>query len=218
MSLHLQYLDLFFVVLMTTHYVEKLLVNKAANLSSIPSQAAYIWEAVKTNNLREVYRLIVTSSENIINTTYDEVFDVNLYHHVDEEDPQIGFHAVQKKQNDPVVCQKIKDSAKPENCLQGCSLLHLACHRGNPVMLELLLQFGADMNRCDYHGRTPLHHCIAKRNNQLAKFLLKRGARPSIKDGGGLSVLERVMEMGAITDEELFLLLAECKCYHTVPL
>ncbi|XP_028096433.1 ADP-ribosylation factor GTPase-activating protein AGD4-like isoform X1 [Camellia sinensis] len=192
-------------------YVEKLLVNKAANLSSIPSQAAYIWEAVKTNNLREVYRLIVTSSENIINTTYDEVFDVNLYHHVDEEDPQIGFHAVQKKQNDPVVCQKIKDSAKPENCLQGCSLLHLACHRGNPVMLELLLQFGADMNRCDYHGRTPLHHCIAKRNNQLAKFLLKRGARPSIKDGGGLSVLERVMEMGAITDEELFLLLAECK-------
>ncbi|KAL7163034.1 hypothetical protein ACSBR2_039185 [Camellia fascicularis] len=192
-------------------YVEKLLVNKAANLSSIPSQAACIWEAVKTNNLREVYRLIVTSSENIINTTYDEVFDVNLYHHVDEEDPQIGFHAVQKKQNDPVVCQKIKDSAKPENCLQGCSLLHLACHRGNPVMLELLLQFGADMNRCDYHGRTPLHHCIAKRNNQLAKFLLKRGARPSIKDGGGLSVLERVMEMGAITDEELFLLLAECK-------
>lgn len=192
-------------------YVEKLLVNKAANLSSIPSKAACIWEAVKTNNLREVYRLIVTSSENIINTTYDEVFDVNLYHHVDKEDPQIGFHAVQKKQNDPLVCQKIKDSAKPENCLQGCSLLHLACHRGNPVMLELLLQFGADMNRCDYHGRTPLHHCIAKRNNQLAKFLLKRGARPSIKDGGGLSVLERVMEMGAITDEELFLLLAECK-------
>lgn len=37
-----------------------------------------------------------------------------------------------------------------------------------------------------------------------------RGARPSIEDDGGLSVLERAMEMGAITDEELFLLLAEC--------
>lgn len=36
-----------------------------------------------------------------------------------------------------------------------------------------------------------------------------RGACPSIKDGGGLSALERAMEMGAITDEELFVLLAE---------
>lgn len=39
--------------------------------------------------------------------------------------------------------------------------------------------------------------------------ILYRGARPSIKDGGGLSSLERAMEMGAITDEELFILLAE---------
>lgn len=42
-------------------------------------------------------------------------------------------------------------------------------------------------------------------------FEFDRGARPSIEDGGGLSVLERAMEMGAITDEELFLLLAECQ-------
>ena len=37
--------------------------------------------------------------------------------------------------------------------------------------------------------------------------VINRGARPSIKDGGGLSALERAMEMGAIADEELFLLL-----------
>ncbi|KAG5531765.1 hypothetical protein RHGRI_026401 [Rhododendron griersonianum] len=190
-------------------YAEKLLVNKAERASSIPSLAASIWEAVKTNNLREVYRLIVRSEENIINTTYDDVVNVKLSHHDGEDDPNEGFHAVQKKQYDPVTCQKIKDFNKPEDCLHGCSLFHLACHCGNPVMLELLLQFGADINRCDYHGRTPLHHCIAKRNNQLAKFLLKRGARASIKDGGGLGVLERAMEMGAITDEELFVLLSE---------
>lgn len=39
--------------------------------------------------------------------------------------------------------------------------------------------------------------------------MLCRGARSSIKDGGGLSVLERAMELGAITDEELFILLSE---------
>ena len=38
---------------------------------------------------------------------------------------------------------------------------------------------------------------------------LTRGARPSVKDAGGLTVLERAMEMGAITDEELFIMLAE---------
>ena len=36
-----------------------------------------------------------------------------------------------------------------------------------------------------------------------------RGARPSIKDGGDLNALERAMELGAITDEELFILLVE---------
>lgn len=35
-----------------------------------------------------------------------------------------------------------------------------------------------------------------------------RGARPSIKDGGGLTAMERTMALGAITDEELFVLLA----------
>ncbi|KAJ4869438.1 ADP-ribosylation factor GTPase-activating protein AGD4 [Raphanus sativus] len=74
----------------------------------------------------------------------------------------------------------------------------------------LVTSFGADPNMRDYHGRTPLHHCISSGNHKFAKILLRRGARPSIEDDGGLSVLERAMEMGAITDEELFLLLAEC--------
>lgn len=43
----------------------------------------------------------------------------------------------------------------------------------------------------------------------MLTFLSSRGARPSIKDGGDLSALERAMELGAITDEELFILLAE---------
>ncbi|TVU29142.1 hypothetical protein EJB05_20694, partial [Eragrostis curvula] len=33
-----------------------------------------------------------------------------------------------------------------------------------------------------------------------------RGARTTIKDGGGLTALERRMELGAITHEELFIL------------
>lgn len=40
----------------------------------------------------------------------------------------------------------------------------------------------------------------------LNGFLFHRGARTTIKDGGGLTALERRMELGAITDEDLFIL------------
>lgn len=190
-------------------YVEKLFVRKPGTVSGISFHSS-IWGAVEANNLREVYRLIVTSNMNIINTCYYDMAGVDLHQHIEGQGSQYGLHhAVEQKGLDPGACEKIKDSNEPASCLQGCSLLHLACHIGDPVMLELLLQFGADINMQDFHGRTPLHHCISKRNNQLAKYLLKRGARPSIKDGGGLSALDRAMEMGSITDDGLFILLAQ---------
>ncbi|GMG98879.1 hypothetical protein Nepgr_000719 [Nepenthes gracilis] len=183
-------------------YAEKMLVNKKTIESGHFSCTKAIWEAVKSNNLQEVYSLIVKSDVNILNTTFDETCDVGSY--VNEKGSKKDSHAL-----DPAACPKLRDSCEPENCLRGCSLLHLACHVCNAIMLELLLQFGADINMRDFHGRTPLHHCIAKRNNQLAKYLLRRGAHRLIKDWGGLTALERAMELGAITDDELFILLAE---------
>ncbi|XP_019158371.1 PREDICTED: ADP-ribosylation factor GTPase-activating protein AGD4-like [Ipomoea nil] len=183
-------------------YVEKLFINKEAfayNRNDVTS----IWEAVKANDLKEVYRFIVVSDVNIVNATYDEVAGTTPYHHVTEHEPQIEFQDSEMRQYDPAACENIK------LCLQGCSLLHLACQTDNPTIVELLLQFGADINKRDFHGRTALQHCISTGNNKLAKFLLRRGARASIKDAGGFSILERTMETGAIKDEELFVLLAE---------
>ncbi|VVA90828.1 unnamed protein product [Arabis nemorensis] len=186
-------------------YLEKALIVKDERETN-PSASSRIWEAVQSRNIREIYRLIVTADANIINTKFDDITGVDAYHHhVDDTPYEV------KKMHDPNACQRIKDSNEARNCLQGCSLLHVACQSGDPILLELLLQFGADINMRDYHGRTPLHHCIASGNNAFATVLLRRGARPSIEDGGGLTVLERAMEMGAITDEELFLLLAECQ-------
>ncbi|CAH1414769.1 unnamed protein product [Lactuca virosa] len=185
-------------------YVEKLFVETSNGSNPNPSSnATRIWEAVKGNNIQEVYRLIATSSSNsnIVNaTTYDDVASSDLIHDLDST-----------KDSDPKLCKRIKDSRRPESCLQGSTLLHLACGSGYQVMVELLLQFGADINRPDYHGRTPLHHCIFSGNNKLAKYMLRRGAIPSIKDGGGQGALERAMEMGAITDDELLILLSDGK-------
>ncbi|GER55885.1 Arf-GAP with GTPase [Striga asiatica] len=170
-------------------YVRKLLVNREGRgpgdlLSST------IWEAVRANNLREVYRICVASlDENIVNSSCDEK-SRTCYNNEEEN-----------------LNQSCDGDAG--NGLEECSLLHLACHCGSLMMMELLLQLGADINKCDLKGRTPLQHCILSRNNEKAKFLLRRGARASIKDAGGFSALERAMEMGAITDDELFILLAE---------
>nr|XP_010319363.1 ADP-ribosylation factor GTPase-activating protein AGD2-like isoform X2 [Solanum lycopersicum] len=183
-------------------YVEKQVVNKEA-FAPYSNRATLIWEAVRSNKVKDVYQIIVVSDVNIINTIYDEVEGATMYHEIHENDSKLGLQDSQKKHQNPAACQGIK------LCLQGCSLLHLACNGETPVMLELLLQFGSDINRRDFHGRTPLQHCIGNGRHHLAKFLLRRGARASIKDYGGLSALDRAMEMGAIKDEELFILLTK---------
>ncbi|KAI7746610.1 hypothetical protein M8C21_029414 [Ambrosia artemisiifolia] len=187
-------------------YVEKQLITREETNSDTPSYATRIWKATESNNIREVYRLIATSFINIINTTYDEVAGADLFHNLHEHDPAKGA-----EKTNPLACKKMKDISKPESCLEGCTLLHLACDLGYEVMLELLLQSGADINRSDYHGRTPLHHCIFSGNNKLAKYMIRRGADASIKDGGGRGALERAMETGAITDDELLIMLSEAK-------
>lgn len=152
-------------------YVRKLLVNKEA-VTPRDLSASTLWEAVKSNNLREVYRLILASDVNIVNSTYEDMVGCSLDN--DEIGSKQSCHDPEIIQSDPATCKRIESSGDPGSCLQGCSLLHLACHGGSLVMLELLLQLGADVNKCDLHGRTPLQHCIMKGNNVMAKFLLRR--------------------------------------------
>lgn len=57
---------------------------------------------------------------------------------------------------------------------EGCSLLHLACQTADIGMVELLLQYGANINVLDSNGRTPLHYCIMRGKSAIAKMLLMR--------------------------------------------
>lgn len=149
-------------------YVRKVLVNKEA-VTPRDLSASSLWEAVKSNDLRKAYHLILTSDVNIVNTTYEDMAGCS-----DKMGSKESFHDPEMEQSDPATCKRIEASGDPGSCLQGCSLLHLACHGRSLVMLELLLQLGADVNKCDFHGRTPLQHCIIKGNNETAKFLLRR--------------------------------------------
>lgn len=121
------------------------------------------WEAVKSGNIRAMYRLLVLFDANP-NTRYDEIRVAGLCHDWEEDSMQF----------DAAISQK--SPSKTNNLLEGCSLLHLACHVGYLVMVELLLQFGADINIKDFHGRTPLHCSIFRKNDVLAKYLIRRYA------------------------------------------
>ncbi|XP_042440783.1 ADP-ribosylation factor GTPase-activating protein AGD2-like isoform X1 [Zingiber officinale] len=186
-------------------YVDKSLIIKESIQSDPSFVNIQMWEAVKTKNVKMAYGLLVASNA-CANSYHDEVN--NELHHTEDTPTHENNAIAGTKQLDPALCQKINESGEADSCFQGCSLLHLACHVGDPVMVELLLQFGADINFQDIHGRTPLHHCISLKNDSLAKYLIRRGAITSINDGGGVTALERAMELGAITDEELFILLA----------
>lgn len=160
--LHSFYCDLNIVVTLVflNQYVEKSLIIREEDIPGNPSVSIRIWQAVQAVNVREVYRLIVTSTSNLINTKYYD----ESHHAADAKGHQHG----------PEACLKVEETTETERCFRGWSLLHLACHSGSALMVELLLQFGADVNMCDYHERTPLHHCITSGKNQLAKFLLRR--------------------------------------------
>lgn len=152
-------------------YVDKNFIIQETIQPDGSPPSARMWEAVKDNDIQGAYRLLVLSGVSP-NTRYDDLTN-ELNHLLDTPRSNQGG-STDRKQFDPANCQKINDSGQQESCLQGCSLLHLACHVGDPIMLELLLQFGADINSQDFHGRTPLHHCIFKKNDTLAKYLLRR--------------------------------------------
>lgn len=179
-------------------YVEKLMIYKEGSQADFPPVNVRTWEAVKSNNIKAMYKLLVVYDVNP-NISYEEI---NATGHV-----HVGDYSQSEALENMICDTAICCSRQHTDILEGCSLLHLSCHIGNPVMVELLLQFGADLNKKDSHGRTPLHCSIFRKNDALAKYLIQRGANTSIKDGGGLTALERAMELGAITDEELFILL-----------
>ncbi len=63
--------------------------------------------------------------------------------------------------------------------------LFIACGEGQVDAARLLLDKGADVNRADYHGSTPLHLACAAGHLDVARLLLEKGAEVdrATKDG-----------------------------------
>ena len=149
-------------------------------------------ESIRANNKRAVYRLIVCSGADV-NAVHQESATSFLIHKLKNcnensganNSDNVGAESVDRwagsaergAASSSSAVTKGKDSSG-EDSLNGCSLLHLACQFADMGMVELLLQYGADMNAVDLRGQTPLHHCTTAQKADMAKLLIQRYSFP----------------------------------------
>ena len=60
--------------------------------------------------------------------------------------------------------------------------LHWACRVGNPDIVSILIENGADVNFRDSEGNTSLHWANQEENPHIAKILKNAGADPNIRN------------------------------------
>ncbi|OMO88791.1 Arf GTPase activating protein [Corchorus capsularis] len=183
-------------------YAEKLFVRKSKDKQHPHSVAQQIWEGVRANDKKAVYRYIV-NCEADVNAVYEQssassltlakVMLLQEHATVDNHSSYITGDSSDRSSASSFNLVGTSEGQTMED-LDGCTLLHLACETADIGMLELLLQYGANINATDSRGQTPLHRCILKGKAALAKLLLTRGADPQALNSEGKTPLELAVE------------------------
>ncbi|KAF8020915.1 hypothetical protein BT93_G1355 [Corymbia citriodora subsp. variegata] len=194
-----------------TKYAEKLFVRKPRDSQSFQSVAPEIWDAVCANDKKAVYRYIVTS-ETDINTVFQQAsssssLTLAKVMLLQEQTSHNQSCSSERSSTSSVNLGSAGDSQRMDY-FEGCTLLHLACETADIGMLELLLQYGANVNAVDSGGNMPLHRCILRGRAANAKMLLARGADPQALNDEGKTPLELAVE-SSFGDNEVLTLLSD---------
>ena len=82
----------------------------------------------------------------------------------------------------------------------GVTALHMAARSGHTIVVKELINGGAQPNKTDICGETPLHAAIRTRSEhdkeKMVELLLERGADPNIANDQGRTPLAIAREMG----------------------
>ncbi|KAI5329439.1 hypothetical protein L3X38_028836 [Prunus dulcis] len=172
-------------------YEEKLFVRRTKNNQKFHSmEQQQLCKSVRANDKKAVYRHII-SSEADVNAICGQALD-----DISEDKPSSSnSNSLNKSEVQPL-----------EHIPKGSSLLHLACQSADIGMVELLLQYGANVNTADLKGQTPLHCSVIRGNTSIAKMLLMRGADPQAIDREGKTPSELVSESASNDNGMLALL------------
>jgi ankyrin repeat protein len=83
--------------------------------------------------------------------------------------------------------------------------LHLAAYIGHTVAAELLLDFGADLNRVDDRGDTPAMLAAHSGHTEILELFLRRGLDPYWRTANGRTLLHHAAEFNRL-ETAMFLL------------
>ncbi|KAJ0101343.1 hypothetical protein Patl1_05404 [Pistacia atlantica] len=184
-------------------YAEKLFVRKPKDNHYSHAMAQQIWEGVRANDKKAVYRNIV-NSEADVNAVYEQASSnpsltlakamlLNEQTSLEHSSRCLTGNSSDRSSSGSSNLASTNEGQTIDD-LDGCTLLHLACETADIGMLELLLQYGANINATDSRGQMPLHRCILRGRPQFAKLLLMRGADPRAVNGEGKNPLELAVE------------------------
>lgn len=196
-------------------YAEKVFVRKPKQNRPVAQQ---MWDAVHANDKKAVYWLIV-NSEPDLNASSEQVTcnssltlaKVMMMQEQSALDPCSSCLDSELLQRTFSGSLNVASTGSGNNYLEdvdGWYLLHLACETADIGMIELLLQYGANINAVDSRGHTPLHRCIIRGKSSLVKLLLTRGANLQAAFDQGKTPLQLAVE-SKIEDSELLALLSD---------
>eukprot|EP00727_Mastigamoeba_balamuthi_P005448 m51a1_g1522 hypothetical protein (575) ;mRNA; f:440947-444774 len=79
----------------------------------------------------------------------------------------------------------------------GATILHWACYKGQPHVVEYLLSQGANVNSTTVsEGQSPLHWAAISGFVQIVHYLVKNGADIAYQDKRGYSILHHAVQYG----------------------
>ena len=148
-------------------------VNSPCTLVELP-----LMVAARGYNPRKCLELLIESGANV-----NKVFDTGY------ESFYTPLTAVCQSASPRCVSMLLKEGADV-NFSRGKFLsLHEAVSYGHFESAKLLLEAGADVNRRDSFGQTPLHEAIRKIKQKCSNLLIKSGTDVNIADNRGITPL-----------------------------
>ncbi|XP_061198218.1 E3 ubiquitin-protein ligase MIB2-like [Saccostrea echinata] len=86
------------------------------------------------------------------------------------------------------------DKRKVDNIENGVTGLQVASNNGHEKVVKFLLERGADINKVDKEGNTPLHFAVHGQKTAVIKLLLEQKADSSIQNSAGQTALHLAID------------------------